>query len=53
MYGVECHLAPEHRYPTQLDEDSAIVDWVQGPEGKKRGVHPDRVAGGEIALEVI
>lgn len=36
-----------------LDEDSAIVDWVQGPEGKKRGVHPDRVAGGEIALEVI
>ncbi|KAI0748175.1 Alpha/Beta hydrolase protein [Daedaleopsis nitida] len=46
VYAVEYHCAPEYRYPTQLDEYSAIVDWVQGPEGKKRGVHPDKVAGG-------
>ncbi|KAI0362170.1 hypothetical protein OH77DRAFT_1416389 [Trametes cingulata] len=46
VYAVDYHLAPEYRYPTQLDEFSAIVDWVQGPEGKKRGVHPDKVAGG-------
>ncbi|KAI9064495.1 hypothetical protein FKP32DRAFT_1675974 [Trametes sanguinea] len=46
VYAVEYHRAPEHRYPTQLDEYSAIVDWVQGPEGQRRGVHPDKVAGG-------
>ncbi|OSC99103.1 hypothetical protein PYCCODRAFT_1438711 [Trametes coccinea BRFM310] len=46
VYAVEYHRAPEYRYPVQLDEYSAVVDWVQGPEGQKRGVHPDRVAGG-------
>ncbi|KAI0331114.1 hypothetical protein GY45DRAFT_1322820 [Cubamyces sp. BRFM 1775] len=46
VYAVEYHLAPEYRYPTQLDEYSAVVDWVQGPEGRRRGVHPDKVAGG-------
>ncbi|KAI0721042.1 alpha/beta hydrolase fold-domain-containing protein [Cerioporus squamosus] len=46
VYAVEYHLAPEYRYPTQLDEYSAVVDWVQGPEGKRRGVSPDKVAGG-------
>ncbi|KAI0636918.1 Alpha/Beta hydrolase protein [Trametes polyzona] len=46
VYAVEYHRAPEYRYPTQLDEFSAIVDWVQGAGGNKRGVHPDRVAGG-------
>ncbi|TFK92108.1 hypothetical protein K466DRAFT_481296 [Polyporus arcularius HHB13444] len=46
VYAVEYHLAPEYRYPTQLDEYSAVVDWVQGPAGKKRGVHPDKVSGG-------
>ncbi|TBU35926.1 alpha/beta hydrolase fold-domain-containing protein [Dichomitus squalens] len=46
VYAVEYHLAPEYRYPTQLDEFSAVINWLQGPEGKKRGIHPDRVAGG-------
>ena len=46
IYAVEYHLAPEYRYPTQLDQFSAVIDWVQDSEGQKRGVHPDRVVGG-------
>jgi hypothetical protein len=46
VYAVEYHLAPEYRYPTQLDQYSAVIDWVQGPEGVKRGVNPNKVVGG-------
>jgi acetyl esterase/lipase len=30
VYAVECRLAPEWRFPTQLDEYVAVVEWVQG-----------------------
>lgn len=38
-------MAPEHRFPTQLDEFSAVVDWVQTIEGAKREIVPDLVFG--------
>ncbi|KAK5203983.1 hypothetical protein LTR72_010642 [Exophiala xenobiotica] len=44
--GVEYHLAPEHHFPTQLDDYSAVVDWAQGPEGAARGISSDLVFGG-------
>ncbi|KAF2636627.1 hypothetical protein P280DRAFT_501185 [Massarina eburnea CBS 473.64] len=46
VYAIDYRLAPEFRFPTQLDEYSAIIDWLQSTGGKARGVHPDRVAGG-------
>lgn len=46
VFGVEYRLAPEWRFPTQLDEYSAVIDWLQGNGGKVRGVHPDKVLGG-------
>jgi acetyl esterase/lipase len=46
VYGIDYRLAPEFKYPTSLDEYSAIVDWLQSDGGQARGVHPDRVAGG-------
>jgi acetyl esterase/lipase len=50
VYAVEYRSAPEFRDPVQLDECSAVIDWVQGEGGRERGVHPDRVAvGGDCA----
>lgn len=46
IYAVEYRLAPEFRYPVQLDEYSAVIDWLQGNAGQIRGVHPERIAGG-------
>lgn len=46
IYAVEYRLAPEFRYPTQLDEYSAVIDWLHGQGGKSRGVDPDLVCGG-------
>lgn len=46
VYAVEYRLAPEHKYPTQLDEGECVVRWVQGQGGRERGVHADRVCGG-------
>ncbi|EGO60025.1 hypothetical protein NEUTE1DRAFT_121702 [Neurospora tetrasperma FGSC 2508] len=46
VYVVEYRLAPEFKYPVQLDEYSAVIDWVQGEGGKTRGVHPEKVVGG-------
>ncbi|KAL0471310.1 alpha/beta hydrolase [Neurospora intermedia] len=46
VYAVEYRLAPEFKYPVQLDEYSAVIDWVQGEGGKTRGVHPEKVVGG-------
>lgn len=44
--GVDYRLAPEHHFPTQLDEYSTVVDWVQGQAGSERGISPDLVFGG-------
>ena len=46
VYAVEYRLAPEWRYPTQLEEYEAVVEWVRGEGGQKRGVDPKRVVGG-------
>ncbi|TIA16661.1 hypothetical protein D6C80_04384 [Aureobasidium pullulans] len=46
VYGVDYRLAPEYRFPIQLDEYSAVIDWLQGDGGKARGVHPSKVMGG-------
>lgn len=46
IYAIEYRLAPKFRYPTQLDEYSAIIDWLQGQGGKSRGVDPELVCGG-------
>ncbi|KAL2433663.1 hypothetical protein ABEF95_009023 [Exophiala dermatitidis] len=44
--GVEYRPTPEHHFPTQLDEYSAVVDWAQGPDGAARGISSDLVFGG-------
>lgn len=36
----------KHRYPMQLDEYEAVLDWVRGHEGRARSVNPLRVFGG-------
>lgn len=36
VYAVEYRLAPEFKYPVQLDEYSAVIDWVQGEGGRTR-----------------
>ena len=38
IYAVEYKLAPEFRYPTQLDEYDAVIDALQGDFGQQRGV---------------
>lgn len=43
---MEYRLAPEFRYPVQLDEYDAVIDWLQGEAGSKRGIRVDRLAGG-------
>lgn len=49
VYAIEYHLAPEHKYPTQLREVEATLRWLhQNASG--RGVDPDRIAvGGDSA----
>jgi acetyl esterase/lipase len=46
VYGIDYRLASEHKFPTQLDEYSTVIDWLQSSGGKERGVHPERVSGG-------
>lgn len=46
IYGADYRLAPEMKFPTQLDEYSTLIDALQSDFGKARGVHPDRVCGG-------
>nr|CDP24865.1 Putative protein of unknown function [Podospora anserina S mat+] len=46
VYCFDYRPAPEFRYPVQLDEYDAVIDWVQSEEGRNRGVRADRVAGG-------
>lgn len=47
VFAVEYRLAPEWRYPVQLDEYEAVMDWIiHGPGARETGVDPDRVSGG-------
>ena len=46
VYAVEYRLAPEWRFPTQLDEYMRVVEWVQTEGGRERGVDTFRVCGG-------
>lgn len=46
VYAADYRLAPEFRYPTQLDEYSAIIDALQGDFGSQRGVSKNKVFGG-------
>lgn len=45
--GIEYRLAPEHHFPTQLDEYSAVIDYFQdSANSKSRGISADLVFGG-------
>ncbi|MDQ1217914.1 alpha/beta hydrolase [Microbacterium arborescens] len=54
LVAVDYSLAPEHRYPTQIEQAYAAWEWLHG-EAATLGVDPDRVgisgssAGGNIA----
>ncbi|EXK28949.1 hypothetical protein FOMG_14803 [Fusarium oxysporum f. sp. melonis 26406] len=46
IIGVEYRLALERSLPIQLDDYDSVINWVQGDEGRKRGISPDQVCGG-------
>lgn len=46
VIGVEYRLAPEFKFPTQLDEYECVIARAQGPDGKARGIDGSRVYGG-------
>lgn len=46
IVGVEYQLALERSLPIQLDDYDSMINWVQGDEGRKRGISPDQVCGG-------
>ncbi|MGE3969060.1 MAG: alpha/beta hydrolase fold domain-containing protein [Dongiaceae bacterium] len=49
VLGVEYRLAPEHRFPVQLEETAAVLDWL-AREGPAQGLDPSRFAlGGDSA----
>ncbi|KAF1362587.1 alpha/beta-hydrolase [Lizonia empirigonia] len=37
VYGIDYRLAPEHKFPVQLDEYDAVIDWLQSGGGKEYG----------------
>ncbi|KXX76203.1 putative sterigmatocystin biosynthesis lipase/esterase stcI [Madurella mycetomatis] len=39
VYAVYYRLAPEFRYPMQLDEYSAVINWLQDNSHRTRDVH--------------
>ncbi|KAL4908614.1 hypothetical protein BDW74DRAFT_188536 [Aspergillus multicolor] len=45
VYLVEYRLAPEWKYPTQLDEYEAVRDWLAAEGGKERSVDPELIFG--------
>lgn len=50
VVGVGYSLAPEHRFPRQLDEALAAVAWVRGPAGAAMRLDGSRlVLGGDSA----
>jgi|GEM_PF-5223313 len=54
VVAVDYRLAPEHRYPAQLDDCDRVLDWL-GRHGPANGLDPDDVtlfgasAGGTLA----
>lgn len=46
IYVVDFHLAPEWKFPTQLEEYLAVLGWLEGNGGKTRGVDPNKICGG-------
>ncbi|GAA5856209.1 hypothetical protein JCM8547_000820 [Rhodosporidiobolus lusitaniae] len=46
VIAAEYRLAPEWKFPTQLEEYLAILAWARSSEGQQRGIDPKRVAGG-------
>jgi acetyl esterase len=49
VIGVDYRLAPEHRFPVQIDEAAAVLDWLDA-EGAARGIDAARLAmGGDSA----
>ena len=49
VVGVDYRLAPEHRFPTQLDEIAATLAWL-AKDGAGAGIDPMRLAlGGDSA----
>ncbi|QEX23915.1 acetyl esterase [Hypericibacter adhaerens] len=49
VLGIDYRLAPEHKFPTQLDEIAATLDWLT-KEGRGVGVDAVRLAlGGDSA----
>ena len=49
VVGLDYSLAPEHPFPTQLDEIETCLDWLRGEAGNL-GINTDRIAlGGDSA----
>jgi acetyl esterase len=49
VVGIDYRLAPEHRFPTQLDEIAATLDWL-AKQGAEAGIDAARLAlGGDSA----
>lgn len=49
VLGVDYRLAPERRFPAQLEETAAVLDWLAA-EGAAQGLDPKRFAlGGDSA----
>ncbi len=49
VLGIDYSLAPEHRFPDQLEECAAVIDWL-GDDGGNPWIDPSRVAiGGDSA----
>jgi acetyl esterase len=49
VLGIDYRLAPEHKFPAQLDEIAAVLDWV-AKDGRGVGVDAARLAlGGDSA----
>jgi len=49
VYAVDYKLAPEYKFPVQIEEDEFVVRWLH-EHAKERGVDPARIAlGGDSA----
>ncbi|MSQ97845.1 MAG: alpha/beta hydrolase [Xanthomonadales bacterium] len=49
VVGVDFSLAPENKFPSQIDEIEAVITWLQ-IEGSRLGICPERLAiGGDSA----
>lgn len=49
VLGIDYRLAPEHKFPTQLDEIAAVLEWL-ARDGRSVGIDATRLAlGGDSA----